>query len=316
MALDLDALRDAVAAHGRVARVVVAEVRGSAPREVGAAMLVWSECDGFGQSGTIGGGALEYEAVARAFARQGLSRHPLGPSLGQCCGGAVALWTEHFDAAALDALQGETVFARGPGAMPLGVARILDRARARGEAPVAQLVQGWMVEAIAAQRMPLWIWGAGHVGRAIVDVVAPLHRHDITWVDTGPGRFPQDIPAGVTALPATDPVLLMPRAPDDAAHLVLTYSHELDLRLCDALLRHRFGWAGLIGSDTKKARFASRLRALGHADATIARIACPIGDKSLGKQPQAIAIGVAAQLLKMGTGKNTAWTTSSSASTA
>ena len=110
MAFDLNALRAAVAAHGRVSRVVITDVQGSSPREVGAAMLVW---DG-GQSGTIGGGALEYQAAQQAFTREGFSRHPLGPELGQCCGGAVTLLTEVFDAARIAPLNGETVATRGP----------------------------------------------------------------------------------------------------------------------------------------------------------------------------------------------------------
>ncbi|WP_375258042.1 xanthine dehydrogenase accessory protein XdhC [Citreimonas sp.] len=302
---DLGALRRAVEARGRVARVVIAEIRGSTPREVGAAMLVW---DG-GQSGTIGGGALEFEAAKAALSRTGLSRHPLGPQLGQCCGGSVTLLTEHYDADAVAALEGCDVIARGPGARPLAVARLLDRARARGEAPEAQLVQGWMVEPVARPGRPLWIWGAGHVGRALVAVLAPLPDFALTWVDTAPDRFPEAVPEGVTVVPVAEPAALMPRAPKDAAHLILTYSHALDLELCHAALRHDFGFCGVIGSDTKWARFRSRLAVLGHAPAAIDGITCPIGRKDLGKHPQAIAIGVAAQLITMQTGDMRAWPT-------
>ncbi|MBS0126217.1 xanthine dehydrogenase accessory protein XdhC [Thetidibacter halocola] len=312
MSFDLDTLREAVALHGRVARVVVAEVRGSAPREVGAAMLVWAEKDGFGQIGTIGGGALEFEAASRAFERRGATRHALGPELGQCCGGAVTLWTEVWDAGALARLSGAVV-ARGPGERPLAVQRLLDRARARGEAPAPQLVQGWMVEPLSRPRWPLWIWGAGHVGRALMDVLVPLDCA-ITWVDTGLARFPNRVPWRVTVLPAAEPALVMRLAPREAAHLVLTYSHELDLALCHAALGHGFGFCGLIGSETKWARFRSRLRNLGHADAEIGRICCPIGQKSLGKAPAAIAIGVAAQILAWKTGDRREWPKHSSAS--
>jgi xanthine dehydrogenase accessory factor len=307
---DLRALQEAVATHGRVARVVVAEVAGSTPREVGAAMLVWEG----GQSGTIGGGALEFEAARRALSAPGLSRHPLGPALGQCCGGAVTLLTEIFDVAAVAALEGKTLFARGPGDMPLSVARLVDRARARGEAPAAQLTCGWMVEPIAPPARPLWIWGAGHVGRALVDVLHPVPTLAITWIDTGAARFPDSVPRGVTTIPAAEPARLMPRAAQDTAHLVLTYSHALDLELCHAALRHGFAFCGLIGSDTKRTRFARRLAALGHAPAAIARITCPIGDKSLGKHPQAIAIGVAAQIIGATDRDGSAWPTHFSAS--
>ncbi|MFZ5962580.1 xanthine dehydrogenase accessory protein XdhC [Thalassococcus sp. BH17M4-6] len=311
MSFDLAALRSAVESHGTVARVVVAATAGSVPREVGASMLVW---DG-GQSGTIGGGALEYEAARVALHTSGPTRHPLGPSLGQCCGGAVTLLTEHFRAPDLDALSHRPVHARGPGTPPLAVRRILDRARNSGELPAPQYLQGWMIEPLSRPRTPLWIWGAGHVGRALVATLAPLPEIDITWIDTAPDRFPQDIPPQVTPLPAADPALLVPRAPREAHHLILTYSHAIDLALCHALLSHDFARAGLIGSDTKRARFHSRLRNLGHSDARISRIRCPIGHKAFGKHPQAIALGVAAQHLQdLQEKEDLPWQTRSSAS--
>ncbi|MGP6087360.1 xanthine dehydrogenase accessory protein XdhC [Antarctobacter jejuensis] len=313
MSFDADALRRAVDAHGRVARVVVAEVAGSAPREVGAAMLVWPDSDGLGQSGTIGGGALEYEAAKAAFSRSGLTRHPLGPELGQCCGGAVTLLTEQFDAQSLPAPQ-EGLFARGPGDMPLAVRRLIDKARGRGEMPAPQLVQGWMVEPVLRPALPLWIWGAGHVGRALIRTLAPLPDLDLTWIDTGPERFPQAPPENVRLLPAPQPERAMALAPPDAAHLILTYSHEIDLAICHAALSHGFAFCGLIGSDTKWARFRKRLQSLGHSAAQINLICCPIGQKGLGKHPQAIAIGTACQILTWQKGNDRAWPIHSSAS--
>jgi len=233
-------------------RVSVVATRGSAPREAGAAMLV----TGDGIEGTIGGGALEWEAMAQARAMLEDGCAPvertvsLGPGLGQCCGGAVTLRFEPADG--LEPPQGA----------------------------------------------PFWIWGAGHVGRALVDVLAPLPEASLTWIDTGAERFPDTIPETVTRLIATDPPRLMPHAPSNAHHLILTYSHDIDLALCDAALRQGFATCGLIGSATKWARFRSRLAKMGHADAEISRISCPIGDPSLGKHPQAIAVGVAARLLK------------------
>jgi xanthine dehydrogenase accessory factor len=296
---DLTALRDAVAAHGLVARVVIAGFDGSSPREVGAAMLVWAD----GQSGTIGGGALEWLAIGRARAALALGGHrldreALGPNLGQCCGGAVTLLTEVYDAGAVAALGGP-VIARAVGgqSMPLAVKRMLAAARGQGVVPAPQLVQGWMVEPVAHPTRDLWIWGAGHVGRALVSVLSPLPDLAITWVDVAADRFPADIPPNTRALPVPDPTRAVTLAPRGAEHLVLTYSHALDLALCDALLHHGFARAGLIGSATKWARFRSRLGALGHSAPAIARIDCPIGDPSLGKHPQAIAIGVATAFL-------------------
>ena len=343
MTLDARRLARVLAARGTVARVVVAGTRGSVPREAGAEMLVWAD----GQDGTIGGGALEWEAAraARALlaahdpsvepappsagdpvvppgatslapdgaraprapdhsgaasppapeptatrrgeetrrgrrARPRLTRHPLGPALGQCCGGAVSLVTELLSEA------------------PPGPHRAL---RLEGSAPEpglhgpTRIEAGWLVEPVLAAREPLWIWGAGHVGRALAATLAPLERHDIAWIDVARDRFPE---GALDPIVAADPPTLAARAPRDARHLIVTHSHELDLALCHALLRRGFASCGLIGSATKWARFRARLRALGHAEAALARIECPIGEPSLGKHPQAIAIGVAAALLR------------------
>lgn len=308
---DLSGLAAALAAHGRVARVVIAGVEGSSPREVGASMLVWED----GQSGTIGGGALEFEACAKARellaaspptpspphgGRRGpaaprVERVSLGPSLGQCCGGAVVLWTEVFEAVP-EAVAG--VVARGVGEMPLAVKRVLAAARGQGVRPSPGLVAGWLVEPIMEAERQVWVWGAGHVGRALVSVLAPLPGIAVTWVDVGPERFPEDVPEGVTVVPASDPALVADHAPVGAEHLVLTFSHALDLELCHRLLLRGFRSCGLIGSATKWGRFRSRLRALGHEAAAVGRIRCPIGDPSLGKHPQAIAVGVVAELLR------------------
>ncbi len=298
MGFDLEALREAVKTHGTVVRVVIAGIKGSSPREVGAAMLVWKD----GQSGTIGGGTLEFQATEAARSQTTparLTHHALGPDMGQCCGGAVSLLSEVYDLNSLNALD-DTVIARPTAGsdMPLSVKRLLAAARGQGIAPVPQLIDGWMVEPVHKPDRQLWIWGAGHVGRALVDVLAPLPDLAITWIDTGFDRFPASIPSGVTSVPAAKPAELVRHAPRDAEHLVLTYSHNLDLELCNRLLLHDFRFAGLIGSATKWARFRSRLAALGHPPERISRITCPIGDPSLGKHPQMIAVGVAAQLLR------------------
>ena len=233
-------------------RVPVTRTAGSVPRGAGTQMMVWADRT----EGTIGGGALEWQAMrhARTMLVEGRVAAaltlPLGPALGQCCGGSVTL--DFAEAEGLEAV---------PGA-------------------------------------PLWIYGAGHVGRALVGVMAPLPEWEITWVDTGQDRFPGD--AAVTTLVAADPARAVVHAPDAAHHLILTYSHDIDLALCHAVLSQPFASAGLIGSATKWTRFRGRLAALGHAPAHIARIACPIGDPALGKHPQAIAIGVAMAMLGRG----------------
>ncbi|KAA2314663.1 xanthine dehydrogenase accessory protein XdhC [Pseudooceanicola sediminis] len=296
---DLVGLRRAVAQAGRVVRVVVAETRGSVPREAGAAMLVGACLF----EGTIGGGTLEHKAMlrARAMLEAGdadrLEKRALGPDLGQCCGGAVTLLYEVYDAARVAGLD-EVMIARGAGEMPFAVKRLLARMRAGGDMPPAQRVAGWMVEPVARPEREVWVWGAGHVGRAIVSVLAPLPGVAVTWVDTEAARFPGVIPEGVTMLPAAEPARLAAHAPRRAEHLILTYSHALDLALCDTLLGRGFARCGLIGSASKWARFRRRLSEMGHDPARIASIDCPIGAPELGKHPQEIAVGVAAAILR------------------
>ena len=120
----------------------------------------------------------------------------------------------------------------------------------------------------------------------------------MTWIDTDRSRFPQEIRPDVTPLIAADPGRVVRHAPDDADHLILTYSHALDLELCHRILGRPFRTLGLIGSKTKRARFWTKLQALGHSPAQISRINCPIGDPALGKEPKAIALGVAAGLIR------------------
>ena len=303
MTFALEDLR-CLAATGPIARVVVAATQGSVPREVGAAMIVTADA----LHGTIGGGTLEFEAIkaardALAKGRDLYERKPLGPALGQCCGGAVSVLTEIWDTGRLAQIDGEVVARPLPGQsreMPLAVRRMIAASRARGEAPAPCVVAGWMVEPVTRPEREIWVWGAGHVGRAIVGVLAPLPGLSVRWADTGPERFPETIPAGIETLFAENPADLVPLAPGHAEHLVLTFSHALDLEICHRILARPFRRLGLIGSATKRARFRSRLAALGHRQEQIDRLDCPIGDPGLGKHPQAIALGVAAEILKTG----------------
>ena len=300
MSFTLDEMR-AAAEAGTVARVVVAAAQGSVPREVGASMLVGPDW----MSGTIGGGALEFDSIkaARRALETGadtLEKKPLGPALGQCCGGAVSILIEVWNEERLSAISGSVVARPLPGTdseMPLSVMRLLARARSSGAAVPAGIVDGWMVEPVTKPQREIWVWGAGHVGRAIVWVLAPLPDVAIRWADCDQARFPKPVPAGVETLVAENPADLAPLAPTHAEHLVLTFSHALDLEICHRVLSQPFRSLGLIGSLTKRARFRSRLKALGHSDGQIARMVCPIGDPALGKHPQQIALGVGAALL-------------------
>ena len=129
-------------------------------------------------------------------------------------------------------------------------------------------------------------------------VLAPLPGIRIAWADMDETRFPDDIPDGVEAMIAENPADLVTLSTGNAEHLVLTYSHALDLELCHRILSRPFGSLGLIGSGTKWARFRSRLLKLGHSATEVDRIICPIGDPALGKHPQAIALGVAGAMLR------------------
>ncbi len=311
MSFDLQALKTAVAAHHRVARIVVTATNGSAPRAPGTAMLVWST----GQDGTIGGGQLEFDATVQAremLKHDGVWKRShktkaLGPELGQCCGGSVTLLTECFEASSLKSTAAETekhgVFARPLNsdqdiatARPLGVERVLTTARATGNQVELQRIDGWLVEPLVCDEAPLWIFGAGHVGRALVDVFNAL-PYTITWIDTAADRFPLDVSPNVDVVHAPNIGDIVSFAPPNARHLIVTYSHALDLELCHRLLLHPTSGVGLIGSKTKWARFRKRLAALGHTPAKISTITCPIGTPEIGKSPAAIAVGVAARLM-------------------
>lgn len=287
---------------GAVVRVVVADHKGSVPRATGTAMLVTLDA----QHGTIGGGALEFDAVAKArklLMQKGdwlreFAKVPLGPSLGQCCGGSVSLLSERFGAVELAHLEGLTdTFARsatGDPEMPLHVRKYLREVRSGAETIETRLQNGWLIEPVQPSQQPLWIYGAGHVGRALVASLEGL-PFAITWVDTARDRFPDVIPKHADMLVAQNPADAVRHAPDGARHLVLTYSHAIDLEICHQVLSRRFSALGLIGSDTKRTRFIKRLVAAG---VDPSRLDCPIGDRSLGKEPMAIAVGVVAELLK------------------
>jgi len=299
---DREALIAACTAYGQVVRVVIAHVQGSAPREAGAAMLVWAD----GQSGTIGGGRLEYEIMARArkLTKDTWTRHALGPDLGQCCGGVVDVLSEVYDLPRAKAVP-QDVFARGRGPMSPVVKRLLKGAHATSTPRKTEAQDNWLIEPVTPPKRPVWIWGAGHVGRAIIDFLQHLDGYRVTWVDTDLTRFPENRSGDLEQLVAVEPARLMPHAPPDAHHLILTYSHEIDLSLCHAALAHGFATCGLIGSQTKWARFRKRLRGLGHGDAQIDTIMCPIGDPDLGKEPHHIALGVIYALTHSGQAEQT-----------
>jgi xanthine dehydrogenase accessory factor len=289
--------------------VTVAEAKGSTPREAGVKMLV----EPSGIVGSVGGGQLELLAIdaARRLMQETSSKpmlvhHALGPDLGQCCGGAVRLLLEPLgrrDRGWLEAWQ------RCAGqAKPVILATYQDGRKVwtaelanRSASWVEDFDSGWrVVEVVRRAVRPLWLYGAGHVGRALTTVLAELD-FDIAWLDSRPDGFPAQVPAAVRAMVAPRLASTVEEAPASCLFLVMTHSHQLDLEICDRILRRGdSAFLGVIGSDTKKARFLSGLKALGHGPTALSRLVCPIGLAQIpGKQPMAIAVAVAAQLLAL-----------------
>lgn len=308
--------------------VGVASIEGSAPREPGARMIV--TCDDL--RGSIGGGQLEHEACKTA--REMLLRSEqdtrlvdvaLGPELGQCCGGRARLLFEPIGPSASVWLQrlaeaqdaGDTVLMvtrldpepgkwllTSDGAEASGLPQeVLHHIAAGPEAAVRveepRRGEVLVLEKIEDRRQPLYLFGAGHVGRALVRALAPLSFR-VTWVDSRADAFPAELPEDVTAERVDPPRFAVEHAPAGAFYLVMTHSHPLDEEVCEAVLRRDdIGYLGLIGSATKRARFIKRLAAKGITEARLEALHCPIGLPGIvGKDPAVIAASVTADLLR------------------
>ena len=155
-------------------------------------------------------------------------------------------------------------------------------------------------EVISPSDFHILLFGAGHVGRALVDTLADATDCRITWVDSRAGQFPGKLPCNVGPRLTDDPVQEAAGLSKDAFCLVMTHSHQLDQDLCETLLRQGdFAFLGLIGSSTKYRRFRQRLKEKGIGDDQLERLTCPIGISGIeSKEPGVIAVSVAAQLLK------------------
>jgi len=261
---------------GDAVLISVHAARGSVPREVGAWMAVLPEAT----LGSIGGGRLEWDAIAHARtllapasggpgpaspmapSAPALRRYLLGPNLGQCCGGEVHLQYERL----------------GPG----HVAALRQRLQ-KAQAPVV-------------------LFGAGHVGHALVRLLQTLDWPMI-WVDSRDSIFPTDLPETVQCEHSEPVQGAVAQLPANSRVLVMSFSHAEDLDIVAACLARQrqqadLPFIGLIGSKTKWATFRSRLRARGYSEAELDHITCPIGLAGIAdKRPEAIAIAVAAQLL-------------------
>ena len=242
----LDALAAAERDNQPAVLVTVLAAKGSTPREAGAKMVVSAD----GLSGTIGGGNLEHqcEAAARGLLTAGATGpstrdFPLGPALGQCCGGHVTV----------------------------------------------------LFEVLRPPALHIALFGAGHVGKALVKLLADLPCR-VSWIDPRPEAIPANLPPNVIAVRTAHPAQTVDALAADSVVLVMTHDHQLDFEIVSAALRR---WdlrtVGLIGSATKRARFFSRLARQGIDPG---RLICPIGLPGIaGKEPAIVAVSVAAQIL-------------------
>jgi xanthine dehydrogenase accessory factor len=295
-------LADLVRRHEAAALIRVHDVKGSAPREAGACMVV--RPDG-AFHGTIGGGQLEFLMldIARGMLERGerparFVDQALGPDLGQCCGGRVKILIETFGRTDLEDIE-PLVEAEEEGVFEVecrlvGGRVVRDLSSAVGDDKATQ----WR-ETHGEDRTPVLIFGAGHVGRALVLALAPL-PFSVRWLDDREGAFPSHMPANAAAVRMQDPAAEIAQAPANAIILVMTHDHPLDMAITAAALGRGFPYVGLIGSATKRARFEKRFREMGLSDRQIRALVCPIGLAGIkAKEPAVIAASVAAQLLQI-----------------
>jgi xanthine dehydrogenase accessory factor len=300
-------LVEAIEAEGSAALVTLARVEGSSPREAGARMVV-RRSGGF--HGTIGGGALEFAALDAAQAALRAGRGPalrrslaLGPELGQCCGGRVEWRVETFDRRDLDDLSALAIAESGAAetlSARLGLDGRVQRTlgSSLGERKLARLADESWTEPLGVLPRAVYLFGAGHVGRALALALAPL-PFAVRWIDPRRDAFPARAPANVTLIHAPGPTAELASAPDRALTVVMTHSHALDLEIvAEALRVERFGYVGLIGSATKRARFLSQMRAAGLTEVQLASLVWGFGVPGLeSKDPAVIAASTAVQLL-------------------
>lgn len=241
--------------------------RGSVPREAGAWMAVFADS----VLGTVGGGRLELDAIAAARnhllqlgAPPFTQRYALGPSLGQCCGGEVHLHYERLTAHDREGLQ----------------------------------------QRLQPPSVPVALFGGGHVGQALVDVLANL-PFAVEWIDSRDGIFPTSVPDNVHCEHSEPVQAAVAGLAPQSRVLIMSFSHAEDLDIVAACLARQrahgdLPYIGLIGSQTKWATFRHRLEARGFSASELAHITCPIGVPGIhDKRPEVIAVAVAAQLLQV-----------------
>ncbi len=323
----IDELSDICAANESAVLVTVAGIRGSAPREVGAKMIV-TESETIG---TIGGGQLEYQCARVAVGlfedeQMSLRSFPLGSAMGQCCGGVVEILFEPLGNGIpawlrdLSALFGQ----REPAVVATRISRSAPEkfvvtadqvfgieaadadekmvAGARdilaGDRKASRDVQ-LFYEPVVVPDLNIAVFGAGHVGTAVVAALSSLDCN-IRWVDSRRNVF-RGVPSNVRAIEAAEPALEVAAMPAGAFYLVMTHSHSLDFEICDRILRRQDArYCGLIGSRSKRRRFEKRYRQQGMPNEMLRGLTCPIGvDGISGKKPAEIAVAAAAEVLRL-----------------
>ncbi|MBO6825886.1 MAG: xanthine dehydrogenase accessory protein XdhC [Sneathiella sp.] len=288
--LDMEAHTDAPALL-----VTILTAKGSTPRELGAKMLVYPDRI----YGSIGGGRLEELAIQKSRERlkakefKGeLHSLPLGPELAQCCGGYVDLLISKTPAIQ----KAKTIITHWDGVTASfdftdEMNNSIDRVELDQKVSLSTPYHN--------TDFTLAVYGAGHVGKAIINAVSPLNC-DIHWIDNRADEFPGTIPTNTQKHLCRDPKTVVGEIPNHAFHLVLTHDHQLDLEIVAEILRSGSArFIGLIGSKTKWARFQKQLAQMGFSKQQIASVTCPIGLPELeGKKPAEIAISVAADILR------------------
>jgi xanthine dehydrogenase accessory factor len=321
----IEELSDLAAAGEVCVLVTICGIRGSTPRETGAKMIVTAR----ETIGTIGGGQLEHQCTHIAAGLLGgeesatTRRFPLGPALGQCCGGVVDVLFEPVDGGlpgwlrVLRALHGQRqpsvlvtdtasatkfvvsadeVFGIDAGACDPAV---IAKAHGLLQGGDASVIDGTFYEPVLGSDFNIAVFGAGHVGAAVVQLLSGLDCN-IRWVDSRRDIF-RSVPRNVKTIETSEPALEVAAMPPSSYYLVMTHSHPLDFDICDRILRRGdAAYCGLIGSLTKRRRFDKRFRQQGVSQGAMEQLVCPIGVTGIsGKKPAEIAIAVAAEILQV-----------------
>lgn len=316
--------------NGQSILVTVAAVHGSTPRETGSSMLVTEKQI----IGTIGGGQLEYLAIDRArvllqskTTKTEILSLPLGPELAQCCGGHVDVllcrlteaddgWISSIKETYQDNRQALLLSNWDNGEISRSILYEDDNLDTVKDVLYTKVADGFekrsagihmpkkgapsftLIEPLNIAQFHITIFGAGHVGKAVVHTLSQLPC-SIHWIDEREEMFPASIPLNVTKIVAKNPCHRVKDAPSCSYYLVMSHSHQLDLDLCAEILKRGDGtYLGLIGSQTKRKKFEKRLKMQGVSESSLTQMTCPIGLPRLqGKHPAQIAISVSADIL-------------------